>query len=692
MSYVIEPMAINSFLDDKTIKYPRFQRKRAWKPSQNFELCVSIFQEYPCGVVILNNEQKVSWLLDGRQRRSALSQMRDNPITFYEWAKSYIKFDRKDEAPDVARAYWDIIDKYLEQGSSEEKNIDNDDDDRTSEEASKEDYDENDDEEVRDNVAEEPKEEKSFVPERQRKGLKTLLDLILMVHPLSKKHGSSWQHVFDFTKFFSKLQYAPAKLGNQVEPVRLRKFLLDLSNTLDHDYDGKWGQKEFVDYYMEAFDVLPDKKAAQNFERAVEGSWDKITQSIETIKNVEKIFSDMRIGVVRLTNVLPLDAQNIFSRVNKGGTPLKAEELLSAKPYWNKPVQNIDQKTEERIQDLYRKMQIPVPDDFVRWDIAATLVERINDGGLIFAPQPDKDKDNEIQLDRIAMGFKLLSAIHVKGISNKSVIELESCDHINWDDGLHDLVEELNLVVEIIREDDFFGYIHSYGMPLCKLLGNAPAMEFLTILWINWKVSGCPRSGKKMRAIQRDARLLFDRLTFEYSVRLWRGSSDSKLARDVTDWNGRLEQIPESSWLQLISESCEGMYNGQSIKYSNLKPILVYAMALEAKGYPERNCPFDVDHIIPQSAFNGNSSLIIKKDGLANLCVIPRVENEKKGEKPLSALKGKWLGEKLSFFTGISQDEFDEFSSVMSIDRLIEKRKKTFITIFTDLRKKSLLA
>ena len=69
MSYVIEPMGIKSFLDDNTIKYPRFQRKAVWKKKQNFELCISVFQEYPIGVVILNKQQKISWLLDGRQRR-----------------------------------------------------------------------------------------------------------------------------------------------------------------------------------------------------------------------------------------------------------------------------------------------------------------------------------------------------------------------------------------------------------------------------------------------------------------------------------------------------------------------------------------------------------------------------------------------------------------------------------------------
>ena len=92
MSYIIEPMPLISFLEDGKLRLPRFQRKATWDKKQNFELAISVFQDYPVGVVIVNQEQKISWLLDGRQRRSALSSMRDNPVELYEWARSYIGF------------------------------------------------------------------------------------------------------------------------------------------------------------------------------------------------------------------------------------------------------------------------------------------------------------------------------------------------------------------------------------------------------------------------------------------------------------------------------------------------------------------------------------------------------------------------------------------------------------------------
>lgn len=687
MSYVIEPMGIKSFLDDNTIKYPRFQRKAVWKKKQNFELCISVFQEYPIGVVILNKQQKISWLLDGRQRRTALAQMRDNPVELYDWARTYIKFGRKDDPKRVAEAYWDVIDKYLEQDAANEDTDDN--------EIEAEEDDENGvyDVEVNDEAPEaSDKEENSFNPKNQRLGLKTLLDSILMVHPVSSK-GSHWEELFDYTDYFSKLRYAPQKNAGKVDPVQLRKFVLELSTTLDQEYDEGWGEEQFIDYYKEQFDLKSEKHGAK-FEKVVFSQWHEIKLSIETIKSVEKTFSDMRIGVVRLTNVSGLDAQNIFSRVNQGGTQLKAEELLSAKPYWNKPVESIDHQTKVLVQEFYRKMNIPVPEGIVRWDLAATLVDKIQDNALFFPLNEAGKAGNDIRMERIAMGFKILSAIYTKGISNKHVTNLENCEAVEWNDGLQNLLSELNTVIDIIRDDDFFRYVNAYQIPFSKLLGNAPAMEFIAIILENWRDLGKPRTGQKVKILQRNARALFDRLAFEYAVRAWRGSSDSKLAKDVDDWKQRVEAISGEDWKKFITESCSGMYNGQPVGYANLRPILIYAMALKGINYHDARCIFDVDHIIPQSAFEGNLSAKPElKDCLANLCILPRRENMKKRDKLLQTLKEEaWLGDQIEKFTGIQRDEFEKYSSISDIEALIEKRRPYFIEIFSELRGKILIA
>ena len=94
--YKIGPMSIKTFVEDKKIKLPRFQRKKTWKVEQNFLLTISVFKKYPIGVCIINEEKipnsttSVKYLLDGRQRRNALTIMYQDPEQIYHWAKKYV--------------------------------------------------------------------------------------------------------------------------------------------------------------------------------------------------------------------------------------------------------------------------------------------------------------------------------------------------------------------------------------------------------------------------------------------------------------------------------------------------------------------------------------------------------------------------------------------------------------------------
>ena len=115
MSYNIETRSITEFVTDSKIKLPRFQRRSTQSAKQNFELAISIFQEYPVGVVIINDEGHTSWLLDGRQRRSALKDLRANPDLVYDWARKYIKFKSNQDIAELKNLFWDKIDAYLQQ-------------------------------------------------------------------------------------------------------------------------------------------------------------------------------------------------------------------------------------------------------------------------------------------------------------------------------------------------------------------------------------------------------------------------------------------------------------------------------------------------------------------------------------------------------------------------------------------------
>ena len=54
--YEIRPETVKTFITDRNIKLPRFQGKQTWDEKKNFQLCISLFKEYPIGVCILSVE------------------------------------------------------------------------------------------------------------------------------------------------------------------------------------------------------------------------------------------------------------------------------------------------------------------------------------------------------------------------------------------------------------------------------------------------------------------------------------------------------------------------------------------------------------------------------------------------------------------------------------------------------------
>lgn len=676
MSYTIEPMPLISFLDENKMRLPRFQRKATWDKKQNFELCISVFQDYPVGVVIVNKEQKVSWLLDGRQRRNALKIMRDNPVELYEWGRSYIGFAKTADELEVKKAYWDKVDKYLQTEIKEKDGKEKSDNEEDIVEYEEEDITEYD------SISEDSGEEKSFDSEKQRKGLQTLLDIILMVHQ-NKPSGSKWEQTFNFTNFFTRLIYAPIKNNCKVQPVLLRRFLIQLLKEFEANNEGELTAEAFVEYYVQMYDITESNQ--KKFEKEVFKRWDNIKNSIDVIDRSEKIFAEARIGVIWLTNATPLDAQNIFSRINKGGTQLKAEELLSAKPYWNVEVQISDREVIDKVTAMYTKLDVPRPDSIVRWDLAATLISRINDQNLIFDSYNESKKNIDISLDEITLGFKLISSIYEKGMSGKNVIDLEKNQKINWEKDISKLVEDINIVCKILLSTDFFQYLQSWKKPITKLLGNAIALEFITILWLDWNEKGCPMvSSSELKSLQRDAKILFDRLVFEYATKVWRGSGDSKMSNDIKNWKSRIVPVNKSDWRNFIEGACNGNYNGQDTTVKLLRPVLYYYYVLtNCLPLNKINTLFDVDHIIPQEKFKGNSMIELSmKDSLINLALLPKKDNISKKNKSLNEVVDSWLKDSITIYTGIEKENFEKFSNLANISELKQEREELFLVAF----------
>lgn len=661
MGYVIESEKVTNFIQDTKIKLPRFQRKGTWKDKQNFELAISIFQGYPVGVVIINKEKKVSWLLDGRQRRNALKEMRENPVKLYEWAKKYLKFRQNFNEHEITRLFHSKVSSYLQ---AEDKN--------------NEEYEEDIEKEYEDI------EESSFDRNDQANGLKILLEIILMVHEV-KNGTSKWENLFDFTEYFNKLKYVKIIEGEKrIDPVSLRSFLLEMSREYQRENDDIITKEFFINYYLDQIEISEEKIA--EFKNAVFNSWEYITNSIKTIDDSEQVFDEARIGVINLTNASPLDAQNIFSRINSGGTILKAEELLSAKPFWNVRYNVINEDYKEEVRNLYKKLGVYWDGTLVRWDAAAILISNIDKKGVFFDIYKE---DNKLDIESVTLGFKLISAYFTKGISANHVTQLETSKDIDWDTSIKNFENDIKQVTDVLLNDKHFKILKNWNYSLNKMLGNAPTLEFITICYLNWIDKNRPiaNSGEG-KAFKRDAKVLLDKLIYEYSIRRWSGSSDSKVRFDIENWKDRLKIVPDDDWNDLITEVSEGENKGNNVKVKTLIPIIYYFEVLRERLPEDKNEIHQIDHIFPQEKFKENRNINeAYKDSLSNLIILTKQENNLKGNKPLNEISDPSLKKSISSVSGIDESDFDKYSDISHFNKLIEQRLEFFKEVINKNRK-----
>ena len=224
---------------------------------------------------------------------------------------------------------------------------------------------------------------------------------------------------------------------------------------------------------------------------------------------------------------------------------------------------------------MYVRIGVEIPKEICRWDIAATLLQRINDRGLLFDSYKDSEEKDEVAIEQVTLGFKLISSVFQKGMSGKHVNDLERNNSIIWDSSIEELIDDIDKVCEILMTDSFFKYYQAWKKPIAKLMGNAIVLEFITIVLENWKSLGRPTvASASMTSFKRNARTLFDKLVYEYSTKQWRGSGDSKMAADINNWQGRLSPIPQSDWKDFIEGACNGKHKGENVTQSILTPVL----------------------------------------------------------------------------------------------------------------------
>ena len=668
MSYQIGKDTLTTFINQPKMKLPRFQRKSTWTPAQNFGLAISIFQDYPIGVVIINNEydKKLKTdrpvLLDGRQRWTAIKEMRSNPINLYDWAKKTISFKSTSDYQDIIDKFWKYVEEFLNPKEDEE-----DVEKETEYENSMQ-------------LNENPPIY-SFSAGEQYESLNVLLELILMIHK------DSWKKMFtSFKKYFDNLRYLE---DNEFHPDVLREYILNIiAKYNEEEVDYADSMDIFIAYFKSDRPTTTEK--LKDFKTYLGQHWNEISKWMKYIDKSEEIFKHSEIAKIELTNATPLDAQNIFIRVNKGGSPLAPEELLSAKPYWNEESKNVSSELGSKIEKIYKNFSFGKPDKFVKWDLAATFISRLKpEYNFIFSNYEFQDKkldntESKIAFKHIQLSFKLLSSLYVGGMSNKHICDLEK--NTNWDSEIDNTARYLNEILNILTNDCFFSNFMSWNIPLINLIGNCPTFEFITILYKFWT-----KNNPSPEKLVRKAKLLFDKLFYEYLSGQWKGSGDSRMALHLKDnnWTERLENAQsEQDWSTFIDNACEGVLNGKNISYGQLKPFLIYYYLLKDI-YPitSEGQDFDVDHIYSQDLFKENAMLKdINCDSLYNLTMLPKTDNIKKSKKKLDDLKSQTymkLRKNIKKYTEFTDDtDFDTFSNVSELEELKARRKKLFKETF----------
>lgn len=679
-TYKIEPLALDKFINDKNYKLPRYQRKDTWKKDQYFKLCISLFQGYPIGVSIVNSKEGMYWLLDGRQRRTCLKKLAEEPVTVYEWAKKFCKFKASSDEQCVREKFYHEVRRYL--GS--DTDVDNDDEPETT-----------------------SSEETDALPNSEEdndifKNLDKLLDYVLMVHP-GNAVDNAWFKAFNFKDFF-RLKSIPYLQQNTQNPSlydinqsKLCKFIRD---TYDDLYDKESHQlkiEKFIKVIEERWDFKgeegsqEEKKAKKSFEHKVlNEAQHKILASYNAIYELDNILSNARIGMIYLSNASTLDAQNIFSRINKEGTQLSASELLSAKPYWNKRV-ILNSNERQKVATLYKKLNIDF-DEGVRWDIPATIISRIDAKyHLFYSFTNTEDDGNGFDVNEITTGFKLLSACKVRGISKISLDKLEEPGVLQWDDNIEEFITTMKTMISIIyAKIPEFQTLTLWNKNIHHLLGDAPTFELLAVAYVFYSKDqeDMIEGSTKLKEFISSVKNHFDRLIFEKVTGKWKGSSDSLFARNVSDSyislrNAPITQEENAAWERLINGAIDGKIDNQEVKQENMEVLLYYSkILLQEHPWPGDNL-FDIDHIYPQSSFKANGNINKQFcNSIGNLAILPKSINESKKEKLLKEIKEE-LKQKVSFYEMIASHDFDKFSKTENIENLLEERGKTIKRIFT---------
>ncbi|WP_040194089.1 DUF262 domain-containing protein [Clostridium culturomicium] len=663
--YEIRPESIKTFITDRNVKLPRFQRKQTWDEKKNFQLCISLFKEYPIGVCILSVDESkgklVRWLLDGRQRKNALAMMYDDPENIYNWAKKFIGFKNSDQPSEIEEKFKKKIREYIEADINDEFGMEQSD--------SNEDH----------SDANEDDEEEKITTSSY--GIDLLLDIIKIIHNKQKKN-TGFTKPFDFTNHVNKLPYLENENGGiKLSSRRVKTFIDEYRRYCDNEYIEHDNEKSFYRFLEIRCDIQDDKRT----KALIHEKWEEIKDRMIIVEKIDTLLTNSKIGMIEVKNLSPSDSQKIFNIINSEGEKLTAVEILSAKPHWNIPIENPSQYAVEAVKELYKRIGT-IQTDVVRWDFPATLLKRI---GKNFVLKEFTDSKTDFEKE-LTFGFKILAGIYVEGVKKEDIENLSKSKKFNWNTDIESLVYDLRNMFKLISSFDYFKYFKSWNTSIMELTSDAIALNFIIISYLDWCRKGKPLGDTKAKRFQKNCFILWDRLIFEYINRQWRGSSDSKIANNISNLSGEGESftpIPNWKWKSILEDQifAESSIESTDISISIMKPLLYHFYCLRNLQGPDTNYDVEVDHIIPQTLFNESSipRKEVIQDNILNLGLLPKDENISKSNKKLILIDSQWLKDQIVKYEFILEDKFLQYSNVNNYHEMFDERKDIFIEAYT---------
>ena len=657
-SYEHQPMLLKEYTS-KSIQLPRFQRKNVWNDARKFLLGISIFKNYPIGVSIIWLQRDQKWLLDGRQRRNAITEIMNNPMKMYEWATTTLRFSENNPDPRKAGKkigkkadkdeFFEAFVRYLKEF------CESDDENET--------FDDNIDSTEEHFELEEPDIVYSAIGNDYSISdgyMQQLVDMLLLCNT---NKGMGFLDAFNFSNALPNYRMQYMKKGSEskkVDALQLTQFLcLFCDNFMERGEGGKISIESFKRFLLRN-QFLNDEDSGEYVRicEEIAGRWSKsILPALTIFSNYYDVFTKASIGIIMVKDALNSDAQKIFNLINTQGVKLTQAEIMSSKASWNKEVDNTSDETKEYVRRMYDAWDIPFNGTVVAWDYPAVFMDLLkyksqDKSCFFFSYQRDTTNKNKIVYNNKTMGFQILSAIFKKSIKKDDMDSLVQ-DVGDWGLEIGSIIDKMCVLFSTILEHPFFRLLecyflkkdsvqkngHKYGKSIQKLLTDAISIYFIVQLYLYADAREYLSSPtiKTKQNIKRNAFILFDRLVYECIKGLWSGSSDSKISTllSIQMSNEFFTPVSKDSWESLIREINDyGTIDGSVIKdHGRLEPLVYYFHCLNEVASGNYENGFDVDHIIPQDSFNvpsiGDEEKALK-NSLFNLELLPMEINRKK--------------------------------------------------------------